>query len=81
MSQSAVLEQEDMQNEQDSIQPDPLLTSPNHTNINQLPLLQYRNGFFQGHIDEYSQRQGKGVYYWSSGEIYYGTYFQSSGNG
>jgi len=74
MSQSERLEQEDMQNDQDSIQPEPLLTSPAHTHVNQLPLLQYRNGFFQGHLDQYSQRQGKGVYYWNSGEIYYGIF-------
>jgi len=41
------------------------------------PLLQYRNGFFQGHINEFDQRQGKGVYYWNSGEIYYGTFFSN----
>ncbi len=48
-------------------------SNSNLTPISENPLIQYRNGFFQGTLNEFDQRQGKGVYYWNSGEIYYGT--------
>lgn len=37
-------------------------------------LLQYRNGLFQGFANEFNQRQGKGVYIWNTGEVYYGNH-------
>lgn len=41
------------------------------------PLLQYRDGLFQGHLTEYDKRHGKGVFLWNSGELYFGTLFHS----
>ncbi len=61
-----------------------LLSNPNpqlSTTINSIstcPLIQFRNGFFQGNLNEFDQRQGKGVYYWNSGEVYYGKNFEDS---
>ena len=38
-------------------------------------ILEYRNGIFQGDINQNTMRDGLGVYLWDSGEFYYGKYF------
>jgi len=35
-------------------------------------LAEYRNGLYQGCYNDFAQREGKGVFYWNSGELYYG---------
>jgi len=74
MSDTTPIEQHEEQEHTETIlisDPNPQL-SPNLNSLPTCPLLQYRNGFFQGDLNEFDQRQGKGIYYWNSGEIYYG---------
>jgi len=76
MSNLTQPEPEEDQNHRHSVTDNALVNS-NASVTSDRPLLQYRNGFFQGFVNEFDQRQGKGVYYWNSGEIYYGTFSQS----